>query len=125
VYGLVNNAPLRTEGLLVTMPNGEFERLRLLPVNVRSLITLTKYVVLTMMACGGGRIVNIGSIVGSTGYSGLLVYSATTASIQGFTRTPAREVGLLGITVDAVAPGFIATDMTQSLGLDHRAQVAQ
>ena len=59
-----------------------------------------------MMADGGGRIVNIASIVGSTGYSGLSVYSATKASMIGFTRSLAREVGPLGITVNAVAPGL-------------------
>ena len=62
---------------------------------------------------GGGRIVNVASIIGFTGYSGLSVYGATKASLLGFTRSLAREVGQLGITVNAVAPGFIETEMTQ------------
>ena len=68
-----------------------------------------------MMTERGGRIVNIASIVASTGYSGLSVYSATKASLLGFTRSLAREFGQLGITVNAIAPGFIDTDMTQEL----------
>ena len=66
-----------------------------------------------MMADGGGRIVNVASIIGFTGYSGLSVYGATKASMLGFTRSLAREVGRMGINVNAVAPGFMDTDMTQ------------
>jgi NAD(P)-dependent dehydrogenase (short-subunit alcohol dehydrogenase family) len=65
-----------------------------------------------MMADGGGRVVNVASIVGFTGYSGLSVYGATKASMLGFTRSLAREVGRMGVNVNAVAPGFIETDMT-------------
>ena len=77
---------------------------------------LTKYVVRGMMNGEGGRIVNISSIIGSTGYSGLSVYGATKASMIGFTKSLAREVGRLGVTVNAVAPGFIETEMTAGLG---------
>ena len=63
-----------------------------------------------MMADGEGRIVNISSIVASSGYKGLSAYSATKAALEGFTRSLAREVGQLGITVNAVAPGFVDTD---------------
>ena len=72
-----------------------------------------------------GRIVNIASIVGFTGYSGLSVYGATKASMIGFTRSLAREVGPLGINVNAVAPGFIDTEMTHGLGEEQREQVAR
>jgi 3-oxoacyl-[acyl-carrier protein] reductase len=78
-----------------------------------------------MMVDGGGRIVNIASIVSFTGYSGLSVYGATKASIVGFTRSLAREVGPLGINVNAVAPGFVDTDMTQSLGGQQRDQIVR
>jgi 3-oxoacyl-[acyl-carrier protein] reductase len=114
IYALVNNAGLGTSGLLATMHNAAIERL--VRVNTLSPLILTKYVVRTMMADGGGRIVSIASIVGSTGYSGLSVYSATKASIVGFTRSLAREVGSLGINVNAIAPGFIDTEMTKGLG---------
>ena len=70
-----------------------------------------------------GRIINISSIVSSTGYSGLAIYSATKASMVGFTRSLAREVGSLGITVNAVAPGFLDTDMTHELNLKQREQI--
>jgi 3-oxoacyl-[acyl-carrier protein] reductase len=86
---------------------------------------LTKYLVRSMMVDGGGRIVNVGSIVGSTGYSGLSVYSATKASLVGFTRSLAREVGPLRINVNAVAPGFVETAMTASLGGQQRDQIAR
>ena len=63
----------------------------------------------------GGRIVNVASIIGFTGYSGLSVYAATKASMLGFTRSLAREVGRMGVNVNAVAPGFMDTDMTQAM----------
>ena len=78
-----------------------------------------------MMAQGRGRIVNVASIVGSTGYSGLSVYSATKAALVGFTRSLAREIGPLGINVNAVAPGFVETDMTESLAGEQREQIAR
>ena len=123
IYGLVNNAGLGTSGVLATMRDSEIQRL--VQLNTVSPIILTKSVVRSMMARGGGRIVNVASIVGSTGYSGLSVYSATKAAIVGFTRSLAREVGPLGINVNAVAPGFVETDMTESLGERHREQIAR
>jgi 3-oxoacyl-[acyl-carrier protein] reductase len=77
-----------------------------------------------MMADGEGRIVNISSIIASTGYNGLSVYGATKAAATGFTRSLAREVGKLGITVNAVAPGFIDTELTQTLGGEGRQKIA-
>jgi 3-oxoacyl-[acyl-carrier protein] reductase len=86
---------------------------------------LTKYVARSMMVERKGRIVNIASIVAATGYSGLSVYSATKASLVGFTRSLARELGQLGITVNAVAPGFIETAMTDELSAEEREQITR
>ena len=94
-------------------------------LNTVSAIIMTKYAVRSMMATGGGRIVNVASITGFTGYSGLSVYAATKASIIGFTRSLAREVGPLGINVNAVAPGFLDTEMTGSLNVEQRDQIAR
>lgn len=122
IYGLVNNAGLGTEGLLATMHNSEIEAL--IRLNVLSPVILTKYVVRHMMADGEGRIVNISSIIASTGYNGLSVYGATKAAATGFTRSLAREVGKLGITVNAIAPGFIDTELTQGLSDEGRQRIA-
>jgi len=123
LYGLVNNAGLGTDGLLGIMKDSQIERL--LRVNTLAPIMLSKYVVRQMMSEGGGRIVNIASIIAFTGYSGLSVYGATKASMIGFTRSLAREVGRLGINVNAVAPGFLDTDMTHRIEDDQRKQVAR
>jgi 3-oxoacyl-[acyl-carrier protein] reductase len=123
IYGLVNNAALGTDGVLATMHNAKIEAL--IRVNTVSPIVLTKYVVRTMMAEGGGRIVNVSSIIGFTGYSGLSVYGATKASMLGFTRSLAREVGRLGVNVNAVAPGFMDTEMTRGLEGEQREKVAR
>lgn len=120
-YGLVNNAALGTEGLLSNMHNSDIEKL--IRLNTVSPIVLTKYVARGMMTAGEGRIVNITSIIASTGYSGLSVYGATKAAMLGFTRSLAREVGRLGITVNAVAPGFMETEMTGSMTADQRAKI--
>jgi 3-oxoacyl-[acyl-carrier protein] reductase len=123
IFGLVNNAGLGTSGVLATMPNADIERL--VRLNIVSPVVLTKYAVRSMMANKAGRIVNVASIVGYTGYSGLSVYGATKASLIGFTRSLAREVGPLGINVNAVAPGFIETDLTESLNERQRDQIAR
>ncbi len=122
IYGLVNNAGIGTEGLLATMHNSDIEAL--VRLNVLSPIVLTKYVVRHMMADGAGRIVNISSIIATTGYNGLAVYGATKAAATGFTRSLAREVGKLGITVNAIAPGFIGTELTRSLSDEGRQRIA-
>ena len=114
IYGLVNNAGIGSSGVLATMNDAQIEEV--VRLNTISPIVLTKYIVRSMMADGEGRIVNISSVVSFTGFNGLAVYSATKASMVGFTRSLAREVGSLGITVNAVAPGFVDTEMTGSVG---------
>jgi len=121
IYGLINNAAAGSSGILSSTQNSTIESMIVL--NTVSPIIFTKYVVRSMMTGAGGRIVNIASIVGSTGFSGLSVYAATKASIVGFTKSLARELGPLNITVNAIAPGFVDSDMTASLGSDQRDKV--
>ena len=121
IYGLVNNAAISFDGLLATMPAKQVEQI--VRVNTISPIIFTKCVVRWMMADGGGRIVNLSSVAAFTGYSGLSVYGATKASLVGFTRSLAREVGSAGINVNAVAPGFVETDLTRSLTEDQRLKI--
>ena len=97
---------------------------QVMQMNVIAPITLTKYLIRPMMAARAGRVINITSIVASTGYKGLSAYSASKAAMEGFTRSLAREVGSLGITVNAVAPGFVETEMTHGLTDKHRHQIA-
>ena len=123
IYGLVNNAGMSIEASLALMHTSQMEQL--LRMNTLSPMVMSKYIVRSMMAEGNGRIVNISSIVASTGYSGLSVYSATKASLIGFTRSLAREVGRMGVTVNAVAPGFVDTDMTRSLAVEEREKIVR
>jgi 3-oxoacyl-[acyl-carrier protein] reductase len=123
LHGLVNNAGIGTSGILTMMPDSLIEQT--VRLNTVSPLILTKYVARSMMAGAGGRIVNVASIVAFTGYSGLSVYAATKAALVGFTRSLARELGPLGINVNAVAPGFIGTEMTEGLGEQQREQIAR
>jgi 3-oxoacyl-[acyl-carrier protein] reductase len=123
IYGLVNNAAVGTSGVLANMPIAEIERL--IRVNTVSPIVLTRQVVRAMLIASGGRIINIASIVAATGFSGLSVYGATKAALIGFTKSLAREVGPLGITVTAIAPGFVDTSMTHGLTEEQRARIVR
>jgi 3-oxoacyl-[acyl-carrier protein] reductase len=121
IYGLVNNAGIGTAGLASQIKDEDVERL--IGLNVTAPILLTKHVLKSMLAQGEGRIINISSIVSLTGYSGLSAYSASKSALNGFTASLAREVGAVGITVNAVAPGFVDTDMTESLQGEARAKI--
>ncbi len=124
IYALVNNAGISVAGALALTGVTQIEQV--VGLNVVSPIVLSKYVLRSMLADGaGGRIVNVASIVAFTGYSGFSVYGATKASLIGFTRSLAREVGRAGITVNAVAPGFVDTEMTKGLGEEQREQVVR
>jgi 3-oxoacyl-[acyl-carrier protein] reductase len=105
------------------MHNSDIEKL--VRLNTLAPIILTKYAARAMMTGGGGRIINISSIVADNGASGLSVYAATKASLLGFTRSLAREIGKLGVTVNAVAPGFMMTEMTQSMNDAQRDKIAR
>jgi 3-oxoacyl-[acyl-carrier protein] reductase len=115
--GLVNNAGIGLDGLLATQHEKDIARL--VDVNLLAPITLTKYVSRDMIRARSGRVVNITSIVAATGFSGLSVYAATKAGLEGFTRAQSRELGRVGVTVNAVAPGFVETDMTAGLADDN------
>jgi 3-oxoacyl-[acyl-carrier protein] reductase len=123
IYGLVNNAGTSFEGALAMMPTEQIERL--VRINTLSPIVLTKFVVRSMMSQGEGRIVNLSSIIASTGYKGLSVYGATKSSLLGFSRSLAREVGSMNITVNSIAPGFIDTELTHSLDEKSRDKIVR
>jgi len=112
-FGLVNNAGVGLDGLLATQHSSEISKV--LTLNLESPITLTKYVARHMMRVRRGRIVNISSIIAQTGFSGLAVYGASKAGLEGFTRSLSRELGRAGITVNSVAPGYMITEMTKGL----------
>ena len=84
-------------------------------INLEAPILLTKYLTRRMIKYRRGRVVNISSIIAQTGFSGLSVYGATKAGLEGFTRSLSRELGRVNITVNCIAPGFMETDMTSSL----------
>jgi 3-oxoacyl-[acyl-carrier protein] reductase len=114
LWGVVNNAGIARDGVLATFPNVETEKI--LQVNLIGAIQVARLAVRQMLKHPGpGRIVNISSIIGSRGYTGLTAYSASKAGMDGFTRALAREVGSRQITVNSVAPGYIATEMSASL----------
>lgn len=116
VYGLVNNAAIAHDGVLATMHDSQIEEL--IQVNITGTIVLTKYVVRSMLLQRTGRVINIASIIASTGFNGLSVYGATKAALLGFTKSLAREVGRVRITVNTISPGYMATGMSAGLTPD-------
>jgi 3-oxoacyl-[acyl-carrier protein] reductase len=123
IYGLVNNAGISIDGALAMTSTHKIEQL--VRLNMISPIVLTKYAVRAMMAEGAGRIVSISSITAFTGHSGLSVYAATKASLVGFTKSLAREVGRMGVNVNAVAPGLVDTEMAEGLQAEQREQIVR
>lgn len=113
LWGLVNNAGIGLDGVLATMHRTDIERV--LRVNLTAPIVLAKYASRGMLAARQGRIVNVSSIIASTGFHGLAAYAASKAGLEGFTRSLSRELGRRGITVNCVAPGYMETEMTAGL----------
>jgi 3-oxoacyl-[acyl-carrier protein] reductase len=110
---LVNNAGVTADGLLVRMKLEDWDRI--IGTNLKGTVLCTKAVSRSMIRQRYGRIINLSSVVGQTGNAGQSLYAATKAGIIGFTKAVAREVAARGITVNAVAPGFIETEMTAAL----------
>lgn len=118
---LINNAGITRDNLLMRMKDDEWNDI--IETNLTSLYRLSKPVLRAMMKKRYGRIISIGSVVGIMGNAGQTNYAAAKAGLVGFTKALAREVASRGITVNAVAPGFIETDMTRALNDDQRAGI--
>ena len=110
---LVNNAGITRDNLLMRMKDDEWQSI--MDTNLTSIFKMSKAVLRGMMKKRKGRIINIGSVVGSTGNAGQANYAAAKAGVIGFSKSMAREVASRGITINVVSPGFIDTDMTKSL----------
>lgn len=110
---LVNNAGITKDGLLVRMKEQDWDAV--LTINLKGAFTCTKIAAKIMMQQRSGRIINMASVVGVTGNAGQANYSASKAGLIGLTKTAAKELASRGITVNAIAPGFIETDMTAAL----------
>jgi len=115
---LVNNAGISRDNLIMRMKDDEWDDI--VDTNLSAVYRMSKAVLRGMMKARGGRIINIASVVGCMGNAGQSNYAAAKAGVMGLTRSMAREVGSRNITVNAVAPGFIATDMTEELGEQQR-----
>lgn len=113
IFGLINNAAIGLDGVLATMHESQISDL--IEVNIKAPIILTKYISRSMLVKGEGKIINVASIIAETGFNGLSVYAASKAALIGFTKSLARELGKRNITVNAVAPGYMQTDMTSGI----------
>ncbi|BEU99891.1 SDR family NAD(P)-dependent oxidoreductase [Novosphingobium olei] len=121
IYALVNNGAASSDRLFALTPPGEIESL--VTTNLTGPILLTRQLLQPMLVRRRGRIIMTSSVNARTGYSGLSVYGATKAGLEGFTRSLSREVGKRGITVNCVAPGYMATEMTRTLDGERLASV--
>ncbi|EGQ8027976.1 3-oxoacyl-ACP reductase FabG [Vibrio vulnificus] len=116
---LINNAGITRDNLLMRMKDDEWNDI--MDTNLTSIFRLSKAVMRGMMKKRDGRIINVGSVVGTMGNAGQANYAAAKAGVIGFTKSLAREVASRGVTVNTVAPGFIETDMTRALNDEQRA----
>lgn len=115
---LINNAGITRDSLLMKMKDDQWDDI--INTNLTSIFRMSKAIIRPMMKKRSGRIINISSVVGSTGNSGQTNYAAAKAGLVGFSKSLAREIGSRNITVNTVAPGFIDTDMTRELGQEQR-----
>ena len=120
---LVNNAGIARDNLLARMSDDEWDDI--MATNLKSVFRLSRAVLRGMMKARSGRIINISSVVGVTGNAGQTNYSASKAGMIGFSKSLAREIGSRNITVNCVAPGFIATDMTEALTQEQRDKLVE
>lgn len=120
---LVNNAGVARDGILGLFSDDDVDTV--IDLNLKGTIHVTRLVSRNMLARHSGRIINISSIVGLSGYRGLTVYGATKAALDGFTRALARELGSRGITVNSIAPGYLRTEMSHGLDEDQLGQIVR
>ena len=120
---LVNNAGITRDGLILRMKDDDWDRV--IAVNLKGAFLCTRTVAKSMMKARYGRIINVSSIVGQTGQAGQANYAASKAGLFGLTMSVAKEFGSRGITCNAIAPGFIETDMTHDLPAEFKESVAK
>jgi 3-oxoacyl-[acyl-carrier protein] reductase len=120
---LINNAGITRDNLFLRMKPEEW--LQVMDINLNGVFNVTRAVVRPMVKQRFGRVVSLSSVVGFTGNPGQVNYSSTKAALVGFTKSLAREVGVRGVTVNLVAPGFIDTAMTQKLNEEQQATIIQ
>jgi 3-oxoacyl-[acyl-carrier protein] reductase len=120
---LVNNAGVAVAGMVALFGDDDIDTV--VDLNVKGTMRLTRHVSRTMLAAGYGRIVNISSVVGVSGYRGLAVYGASKAALDGYTRALARELGAKNITVNSIAPGFLRTEMSHGLDAQQTQQIVR
>jgi 3-oxoacyl-[acyl-carrier protein] reductase len=121
IYGLINNAGIVDEDLIVRQKKEAIKNL--IDVNLLGPIYLSSEVIKYLMINGEGRIINISSVVAKSGYKGTAVYSSTKSALEGLTRALSRELGSRNITVNAVAPGFMETNLTKNMSKDKLRQI--